>query len=99
MVTTASTGRRATSHGTTATRPITAGTWTATDLAVGRTESTGGRTERPGLLDSCRRDARRPYPVSMPSRSNGRSHMVELAPPAERAFLVAVDTGQDKGWT
>ena len=25
--------------------------------------------------------------------------MVELAPPAERAFLVAVDTGQDKGWS
>ena len=35
----------------------------------------------------------------MPSRSNGHSRMVELAPPAERAFLVAVDTGQDKGWT
>jgi GTP-binding protein HflX len=25
--------------------------------------------------------------------------MVELAPPVERAFLVAVDTGQDKGWS
>ena len=25
--------------------------------------------------------------------------MVELAPPIERAFLVAVDTGQDKGWS
>src|SRR6187401_874532 len=27
------------------------------------------------------------------------SRMVELAPPQERAFLVAVDTGQDGGWT
>jgi GTPase len=25
--------------------------------------------------------------------------MIELAPPQERAFLVAVDTGQDAGWT
>ena len=25
--------------------------------------------------------------------------MVELAPPVERAFLIAVDTGQDEGWT
>jgi GTP-binding protein HflX len=25
--------------------------------------------------------------------------MIELAPPAERAFLVAVDTGKDAGWT
>jgi GTP-binding protein HflX len=25
--------------------------------------------------------------------------MIELTPPAERAFLVAVDTGQDAGWT
>ncbi len=35
----------------------------------------------------------------MPARSNGRSRMIDLAPPAERAFLVAVDTGQDAGWT
>ncbi len=33
------------------------------------------------------------------SRSTGRSRMVELATPQERAFLVAVDTGQDKGWS
>ena len=25
--------------------------------------------------------------------------MIDLAPPVERAFLVAVDTGQDAGWT
>jgi GTP-binding protein HflX len=30
---------------------------------------------------------------------NGRSRMVDLVPPVERAFLVAVDTGQDPGWT
>jgi GTPase len=35
----------------------------------------------------------------MSSRANGRSRMIELAPPAERAFLVAVDTGKDAGWT
>ena len=28
-----------------------------------------------------------------------RSKLIELAPPLERAFLVAVDTGQDAGWT
>src|SRR5690349_16235620 len=30
---------------------------------------------------------------------NARNRMVDLAPPVERAFLVAVDTGQDAGWT
>jgi GTPase len=30
---------------------------------------------------------------------NGRNRMIDLAPPAEKAFLVAVDTGQDPGWT
>ncbi len=30
---------------------------------------------------------------------NVRSRMVDLAPPLERAFLVAVDTGKDAGWT
>jgi GTP-binding protein HflX len=34
----------------------------------------------------------------MPAKSNGH-RMIELAPPAERAFLVAVDTGKDAGWT
>jgi GTP-binding protein HflX len=34
----------------------------------------------------------------MPGRSNGHT-MIELTPVAERAFLVAVDTGQDAGWT
>ncbi len=28
-----------------------------------------------------------------------RSQLIDLAPPAERAFLVAVDTGDDTGWT
>jgi GTP-binding protein HflX len=35
----------------------------------------------------------------MAKSANGRSRMIELAPPQERAFLVAVDTGQDSGWT
>src|SRR5688572_22745406 len=35
----------------------------------------------------------------MPGRTNGSTRMIELAPPQERAFLVAVDTGQDAGWT
>jgi GTP-binding protein HflX len=34
----------------------------------------------------------------MPAR-NGRSAVIDLAPPAERAFLIAVDTGDDEGWT
>ncbi len=28
-----------------------------------------------------------------------RSDLIDVAPPAELAFLVAVDTGQDRGWT
>jgi GTP-binding protein HflX len=28
-----------------------------------------------------------------------RSDLIDLAPPLERAFLIAVDTGQDGGWT
>ena len=28
-----------------------------------------------------------------------RSRLIDLAPPVERAFLVAVDTGEDPGWT
>jgi GTPase len=34
----------------------------------------------------------------MPSR-NGRQAVIDLAPPLERAFLVAVDTGDDPGWS
>jgi GTPase len=30
---------------------------------------------------------------------NARSSLVDLVPPLERAFLVAVDTGHDAGWT
>jgi GTP-binding protein HflX len=35
----------------------------------------------------------------MPRGRNGHSQLIEVAPPVERAFLVAVDTGQDAGWT
>lgn len=35
----------------------------------------------------------------MPKGTNGHSRLIDLAPPAERAFLVAVDTGQQSGWT
>jgi nucleotide-binding universal stress UspA family protein len=31
--------------------------------------------------------------------SNGRSALIDVTPPRERAFLVAVDTGQDEGWS
>src|SRR3954452_317426 len=34
----------------------------------------------------------------MPGR-NGRTAVIDLVPPVERAFLVAVDTGDDEGWT
>ena len=30
---------------------------------------------------------------------NARRRLVELTPPVERAFLIAVDTGQDQGWS
>jgi GTPase len=33
------------------------------------------------------------------SRGNGRERLIDLRPPKEKAFLVAVDTGQDKGWS
>jgi GTP-binding protein HflX len=32
-------------------------------------------------------------------RVSGRNRMIDLTPPVERAFLIAVDTGQDPGWT
>jgi GTP-binding protein HflX len=32
-------------------------------------------------------------------RVNARTRLIELVPPVERAFLIAVDTGQDEGWT
>jgi GTP-binding protein HflX len=35
----------------------------------------------------------------MKARANGRKTLIELVPPRERAFLVAVDTGHDAGWT
>ncbi len=35
----------------------------------------------------------------MTARTNGRNRLVDLVPPQERAFLIAVDTGQDTGWT
>ncbi|HWH36246.1 MAG TPA: GTPase HflX [Candidatus Limnocylindrales bacterium] len=35
----------------------------------------------------------------MSTRSNGREKMIDLRPQREKAFLVAVDTGQDKGWS
>jgi len=35
----------------------------------------------------------------MLSGVNARRRLVELTPPVERAFLIAVDTGQDQGWS
>src|SRR5687767_11462478 len=35
----------------------------------------------------------------MLSAMNARRQLVDLVPPSERAFLVAVDTGQDAGWS
>src|SRR3954467_6606518 len=44
---------------------------------------------------ACSCGTKRPYSV----RVNGRNKLVDLAAPLERAFLIAVDTGQDAGWT
>jgi GTP-binding protein HflX len=33
------------------------------------------------------------------TRGNGRNTLIDLVPPRERAFLIAVDTGRDRGWT
>ena len=39
-------------------------------------------------------------PVIPAAVSSGRmTNMIELTPPVEKAFLVAVDTGDDQGWT
>jgi GTP-binding protein HflX len=35
----------------------------------------------------------------MAARGNGRQKIIDLRPPREKAFLVAVDTGRDKGWS
>ncbi len=43
------------------------------------------------------------YALRVSSRTNGRNSgpnkLIDLVPPKEKAFLVAVDTGQDEGWT
>jgi len=38
------------------------------------------------------------YPSAVP-RASARSTSIDLAPPVEKAFLLAVDTGDDTGWT
>jgi GTP-binding protein HflX len=43
--------------------------------------------------------AGRRRPLGYPERYMNRSRLIDLAPPVERAFLVAVDTGTDPGWT
>src|SRR3990172_3872894 len=35
----------------------------------------------------------------MPTTTRDRRPLIELAPPAERAFLIAVDTGAEDGWS
>ena len=35
----------------------------------------------------------------MTTTARDRRGLIELAPPAEKAFLIAVDTGDDTGWT
>src|SRR5439155_1522695 len=47
-----------------------------------------------------RRATKRTSPrlAGMPARSNGRTTLIELEQPVERAFLVAVDTGTAPGW-
>src|SRR5256885_64666 len=49
------------------------------------------------MLRSARK-ARSRRLAGMPARHNGRTTLIELEPPVERAFLVAVDTGTAPGW-
>src|SRR3990172_5155937 len=35
----------------------------------------------------------------MPTGTRDRRSLIELAPPVEKAFLIAVDTGDDSGWS
>jgi len=35
----------------------------------------------------------------MPTSTRDRRSLIELAPPVEKAFLIAVDTGDDSGWS
>ncbi|MEP7378585.1 MAG: GTPase HflX [Chloroflexota bacterium] len=35
----------------------------------------------------------------MPKASTSRAQLIDVTPPVERAFLIAVDTGQDSGWS
>jgi GTP-binding protein HflX len=35
----------------------------------------------------------------MPARTSARTSLIELAQPIEKAFLIAVDTGDDSGWS
>src|SRR5436190_1930044 len=49
-----------------------------------------------GTDRACRCRSNGTYPVALMS---ARNRLVDTSPPLERAFLIAVDTGQDAGWT
>jgi GTP-binding protein HflX len=54
----------------------------------------GRRSERRDQGGQGRAAAGSGYPSAVPNRA-----LIDLAPPAEKAFLVAVDTGDDTGWS
>jgi GTP-binding protein HflX len=61
--------------------------------------SVGGPTaDRPSRFAVFAAERTPAYPSAVP-RASSRSTSIDLTPPVEKAFLLAVDTGDDTGWT
>jgi GTP-binding protein HflX len=61
-------------------------------------QSPGPTADRPGRFALFAAERTPAYPSAVP-RASSRSTSIDLTPPVEKAFLLAVDTGDDTGWT
>ena len=80
----------------------------ASSRSIAQPATSGGSTWCRRRLRGCTRSPSTRCPRGVPARSapevartlrDGPRNLIDLAPPAERAFLIAVDTGDDPGWT
>ncbi len=69
--------------------------WPTVDRAI--RISSVCRGKRPQRGRSC--PAAYPSPVPRAASRTSRTTSIDLTPPVEKAFLLAVDTGDDTGWT
>ncbi len=73
------------------------GTWFRSEPDIAWLEAGEGAAARARLALWAVPPVRRPRRLCW--RAMTRSDLIDLAPPVERAFLIAVDTGADEGWT